>query len=344
MAPAPLTQMSNPQSGVAICAPTAATPAAKKAATSAALSSPTAPTFFDRLPAKAYSQRAVRIGSALAYGFASLLIISANKAVLTTFRFPSAKFLGLSQFAFTLLTFTLLSAKWPAALCASLRGSTSAAPAAAASARTSPTAPTSPTALAAAAAAAPRVVIRPASWDLLRRVAPLSFLFITNVVTGLMGTSAVNLAMFGALRRFSIMMTLVLEFLVLGTRPSNTTTWSVVVMIAGALVAASNDLAFDAFGYTVVFANNLCTAGQGVCVKRILSGKFRLSKFELLYYQALVATPVLALSIAARNGEFQRVLDFEGTAVRGGARCAGGAVRGWGDGVLCGAGRAHFSH
>ena len=341
--------MSNPQSGVAICAPNAATPAAKKAATSAALSSPTTPPSFDRLPAKAYSQRAVRIGSALAYGFASLLIISANKAVLTTFRFPSAKFLGLSQFAFTLLTFTLLSAKWPAALCASLHGSTSAAPAAAASARTSPTAPTSPTALAAAAAAAPRVVIRPASWDLLRRVAPLSFLFITNVVTGLMGTSAVNLAMFGALRRFSIMMTLVLEFLVLGTRPSNTTTWSVVVMIAGALVAASNDLAFDAFGYTVVFANNLCTAGQGVCVKRILSGKFRLSKFELLYYQALVATPVLALSIAARNGEFQRVLDFEGTAVRGGAvrggaRCAGGAVRGWGDGVLCGAGRAHFSH
>ena len=258
---------------------------------------------FNRVPAKAYSQRAVRIGSALAYGFASLLIISANKAVLTTFRFPSAKFLGLSQFAFTLLTLTVLSAQWPAALCASLRGTTTAASAA-------------PTAPAAAAAASLLVVVRPVTWDLLRRVAPLSFLFITNVVTGLMGTSAVNLAMFGALRRFSIMMTLVLEFLILGTRPSNTTTWSVVVMIAGALVAASNDLAFDAIGYTVVFANNLCTAGQGVCVKRILSGKFRLSKFELLYYQALVATPVLALSIAAGggNGEFQRVLDFEAAA------------------------------
>ena len=60
---------------------------------------------------------------------------------------------------------------------------------------------------------------------------------------------------------------------------------SVLIMIFGAIVAASNDLAFDFTAYALILSNNLFTALYGVYTKKRLSSD--LGKYGLLYYNSL---------------------------------------------------------
>jgi hypothetical protein len=48
---------------------------------------------------------------------------------------------------------------------------------------------------------------------------------------------------------------------------------SVYLMVFGALIASSGDLTFNWFGYTFLSINNLCTAAQGVMIKKKLVNK-----------------------------------------------------------------------
>ena len=206
---------------------------------------------------------AAKITSALGYAAASVLIMIVNKIVLTTWRFPSPKFLALGQFVFTALCIAAVSSR-PVAW----------------------------------------VQVRRCDRNILNRMAPLAVLFSLNVITGLTGTHLLNLAMFGALRRVSILMTMMLEWYIVGAAaaPTRGTTFSVLLMLLGAFVAATNDLSFAWYGYMVVLLNNVCTAGSNVCVKRSLTGEFRLTKFELLFYQSLCAIPVATVALLSSSG------------------------------------------
>ena len=66
-----------------------------------------------------------------------------------------------------------------------------------------------------------------------------------NLLFGLGGTKALSLPMMTVLRRFSILFTMLGELYILGTKPAASVQASVYMMIFGALVAASNDLAFN---------------------------------------------------------------------------------------------------
>jgi solute carrier family 35 len=155
-----------------------------------------------------------------------------------------------------------------------------------------------------------RVVSFPSySNDLVRKIFPLPLIYLGNMIFGLGGTKALSLPMFAALRRFSILMTMFLEFYVLKIRPSTAVQMSVYGMVGGALLAASDDLSFNLEGYTMIMLTNMFTASNGVFVKKKLSGS-DYGTYGLMFYNSLVmALPVIAITWFL--GDLQAALSFE---------------------------------
>ncbi|GMT14790.1 hypothetical protein PFISCL1PPCAC_6087 [Pristionchus fissidentatus] len=144
--------------------------------------------------------------------------------------------------------------------------------------------------------------------SIIRKIFPLPLIYIINLITGLGGTQAINLPMFTVLRRFSIAMTMGLEYVVLGVVASYAVRLSVFLMIAGSIVAAIYDLAFDLLGYTYILANDVATAANGVYMKKKLDAK-DLGKDGLLYYNCLIMFPP-ALALAIYTGDVEKTLVF----------------------------------
>ncbi|CBY32247.1 unnamed protein product [Oikopleura dioica] len=212
---------------------------------------------------------AAKLGSAVFYALASILITTVNKSVLTSYNFPSANILSLGQMACTIVVLFI----------AKLLGFVS----------------------------FPRL-----SRDLPRRIFPLPIFTLANSLLGLNATQALSIPMFTVLRRFSILMTMILELWMLGTKPNRFVVLSVFIMIFGALIAAANDLAFDFLSYAFIFGNNLSTAANGVYTKMFLNKK-DLGKYGLLFYNALFGFPLVALlchQIGQRH--IDKAIEFEG--------------------------------
>lgn len=133
-----------------------------------------------------------------------------------------------------------------------------------------------------------RIVTFPAmSKDLVKKIFPLPLIYLGNMIFGLGGTQALSLPMFAALRRFSVLMTMLLEFYILKIRPTTAVQLSVYSMIGGALLAASDDLSFNLEGYAFIMITNALTASNGVFVKKKLSGS-DLGTYGLMFYNSLV--------------------------------------------------------
>lgn len=141
-----------------------------------------------------------------------------------------------------------------------------------------------------------------------KKIFPLPLIFLGNMMFGLGGTQALSLPMFAALRRFSILMTMLLELRILGVRPSVAVQISVYGMISGALLAASDDLSFNMQGYTFVMITNAMTAANGVFVKKKLDTS-EIGKYGLMFYNSLFMF-LPALIITYLTGDLTESLNF----------------------------------
>ena len=131
-----------------------------------------------------------------------------------------------------------------------------------------------------------RVEIPALNWGIFKEIMPITIMFLGNVLCGLGSTKSLNIPMFTALRRFSILMTMLAEWGLLGAKPSSPIIYSILLMVGGSLLAAIYDLTFDWNGYTMVFLNNVFTALNGVWMKKAsMSGKC--SKMGVLFYNSL---------------------------------------------------------
>ncbi|CAH1101947.1 unnamed protein product [Psylliodes chrysocephalus] len=141
------------------------------------------------------------------------------------------------------------------------------------------------------------------------KIFPLPLIYIGNMFFGLGGTKELSLPMFTALRRFSILMTMILELYILGIRPTFSVQFSVYTMILGAIVAATNDLAFTVRGYLFIFLNNFFTATNGVYMKKKLDSK-ELGKYGLMYYNSLFMI-LPATFFAIYSGDIEAAYNYK---------------------------------
>jgi len=143
-------------------------------------------------------------------------------------------------------------------------------------------------------------------------VVPISAMFLGNVICGLGSTKSLNLPMFTALRRFSILMTMFGEVFVLNKIPSISVVISVLMMVGGALVAAYYDLAFDLQGYVLVLLNDLFTALSGVYMKKATISS-KCSKMGVLFYNSLFSAVALFIVFAVEHMRYIYSMDIPGT-------------------------------
>jgi len=113
-----------------------------------------------------------------------------------------------------------------------------------------------------------------------------------NIFLGLNAASVLNVAMFTALRRISILMTTVLQWYLFKVPHNNLQLISICVMVFGSFVAATNDLTFNMRGYVFVMLNNVVTALSQITTKKALGKK---SKETLLLYSAIMSTCISSI-------------------------------------------------
>ena len=133
-----------------------------------------------------------------------------------------------------------------------------------------------------------KVELPPLSMSILTDIAPVFLLFFGNVMCGLGSTQSLNLPMFTVLRRFSILMSMIGEYYILGIIPSYQIIFSVFLMIFGAAVAAMFDISYDFYGYVLVLLNDIFTALNGVYLKKATISK-KCSKIGVLFYNSLLS-------------------------------------------------------
>ena len=178
-----------------------------------------------------------RVMSVVSFALVSFVIVFTNKFVLSVYGFPSVKFLALVQCCASCVIMAFQKN-----VLGGLLG-----------------------------VAKYRDLYPAPSLDVVRRVMPLPVLFFFNMVSGLSATKSLNIPMFVLLRRFSIAMTLALEFYWLGHGTTRMIVGSVAIMLLGALVAAADDVTVDAASVFYILVNDLFTALQGVMIKAKLS-------------------------------------------------------------------------
>lgn len=142
-----------------------------------------------------------------------------------------------------------------------------------------------------------------------RKIFPLPLLYVGNHITGLGSTKKLSLPMFTVLRKFTILMTMILEMYILRKTFSKTLVYSVLTIVVGALIAASSDLAFDVEGYIFILLNDAFTAANSVFTKKKL-GVEGLGKYGVLFYNALIIVIPTILS-SAFSGDLVTAVTFE---------------------------------
>ncbi|XP_030273975.1 UDP-N-acetylglucosamine/UDP-glucose/GDP-mannose transporter isoform X2 [Sparus aurata] len=136
------------------------------------------------------------------------------------------------------------------------------------------------------------------------KIFPLPLLYVGNHITGLASTKKLSLPMFTVLRKFTILMTMILEVYILRKTFPKRLVYSVVTIVLGAMVAASSDLAFDVEGYTFILLNDAFTAASNVYTKKNL-GTDGLGKYGVLFYNALIII-VPTLLASAFTGDLHK--------------------------------------
>eukprot|EP00124_Ichthyophonus_hoferi_P000708 Ihof_evm7s28 gene=Ihof_evmTU7s28 len=122
-------------------------------------------------------------------------------------------------------------------------------------------------------------------------------------------TLKVNIAMYTALRRMTLMFVMALDYLLQGKSSTQKVKCSVFIMVLGAFIAAAGDLAFNTSAYAYVIIYDILTALYLVMIARVKE-EAHLETFGLMVYNNIVCIPCLLVICGAR-GELSGLITFE---------------------------------
>lgn len=142
--------------------------------------------------------------------------------------------------------------------------------------------------------------IKPADYH---RIFLSTVFFVANVTVGLSALSRVNIPMFSAFRRLTVLFVMGAEYIMLHRTHPKPVILSVCVLTFGAFVSAVGDVTFTLSGYALVFANNALTAAYLASIKRVMRD-LNLDPISLLYYTNIIAFPII-LFVALVTGDLQ---------------------------------------
>lgn len=141
-----------------------------------------------------------------------------------------------------------------------------------------------------------------------RKVAPLSIVFISYVVVSLISLGRVNVPMFTALRRLTVVFVMIEEYFLLGIVPSMPIIGTVGVMLVGAGIAAWKDMSFDIVSYLYLLLTNFFTSIYTVYIN-VVKKDTKLNNWAMLYYSNVSSMPFLLL-LAIYTGDLQRAVYY----------------------------------
>ncbi|KAI0981093.1 hypothetical protein GJ496_010464 [Pomphorhynchus laevis] len=204
---------------------------------------------------KRYSILIGQIATIVVYGLVSLALTISNKIVLTELKFPSAILLAFFQ---TLFTFIFSGVYYSA----NYR----------------------------------RFPLQKKKSKLNQNyvIILLPILNLLNVIYGLKSIGEMSLPMFIALRRFSILFTLILERIIISKAIKKNVIIAVVTMITGAIIATSSDIRISMIGCKNVLLCDVATASLAVIIKRIQLQQLA-SNHLILTINSVVAAIVLGI-------------------------------------------------
>ncbi|KAG2438204.1 hypothetical protein HXX76_005808 [Chlamydomonas incerta] len=138
------------------------------------------------------------------------------------------------------------------------------------------------------------------SWRTCRRLFWITVLYTANVGFALFGLKTLNIPMYNVLKRLTPMMVLTVKSIIRKRWPRLEISLSVLLVVAGCVVAGIGDLSFDLLGY--LFALMSCTMQAAYLLLVEFQGEEGVSTSEMLYYNAITSLPFLLL-VCAATGE-----------------------------------------
>lgn len=142
-----------------------------------------------------------------------------------------------------------------------------------------------------------------------RHVFPLALVWWLYVVSGIAALRYLTIPMFSTLRKSTALIVLILEATVLRKRAKPSVWLSILVMVSGGFVAGATDLSFSPMGYTLVAICCVATALYLVLIVRV-SATSKLGTFALLYYNNILALPLMLAYLVFFTEELQHVKTY----------------------------------
>ncbi|GLT76713.1 hypothetical protein SLA2020_483570 [Shorea laevis] len=137
---------------------------------------------------------------------------------------------------------------------------------------------------------------------------PLALAYLLYMLVSMESVRSINVPMYTTIRRTTVAFTMIVEYLLVGQKHSFYVVGSVVIIIFGAFIAGARDLSFDAYGYSIVFIANICTATYLASITR--AGKSTgLNSFGLMWCNGIICAPILFLWTSL-SGDLKLTMNF----------------------------------